>query len=87
MLKPIKECEWKPQWRVKISKVWNLRQAELNDHYTVFQDGDKQRLMGDVDRFIKSMIETEKADVKLERKHREKKYYKPEKTDFIGNDD
>jgi hypothetical protein len=42
--------------------------------------------MGDVDRFIKSMIETEKADVKLERKHREKKYYKPEKTDFIDND-
>jgi len=87
MLKPLKECEWTPKWRVKIRKVWNVRQAELNDHFTVFQDGDRARLINDMDKFIKSMIETEKTEVKIERKPREKKYYKPEKTDFIDNDD
>lgn len=75
MLKPIKECEWKPQRRVKISKVWNLRQAEINDHYTVFQDWDKERLKRDVDKFIRSMIETEKAEVKIERDPKKRKNY------------
>ena len=89
MLKPIKNCKKEPKWKVRVRKNWNLREATVDNIFLVFQDSNKERLLEEVDHYLKELWEVEKAEINIitEQKKNWRTYpKKEEKSDFIDND-
>lgn len=89
MLKPIKKCKKEPKWKVRVRKNWNLREATVDNIFLVFQDSNKERLLEEVDHYLRELGEVEKAEINIitEQKKNWRTYpKKEEKSDFIDND-
>lgn len=89
MLKPRKNCKKEPKRIVRVRKNWNLREATVDNIFLVFQDSNKERLLEEVDHYLKELGEVEKAEINIitEQKKNWRTYpKKEEKSDFIDND-
>lgn len=87
MLKPIKNCKKEPKWKVRVRKNWNLREATVDNIFLVFQDSNKERLLEEVDHYLRELGEVEKADVKILKNPKKSWRYREEKSDFIDDED
>lgn len=89
MLKLRKNCKKEPKRIVRVRKNWNLREATVDNIFLVFQDSNKERLLEEVDHYLKELGEVEKAEINIitEQKKNWRTYpKKEEKSDFIDND-
>lgn len=86
MLKPIRKCKQEPKWKVRVRKNGNLREATVDGIFMIFQEWDKQRLLEEIDDYLKKLGELEKAEISIitEQKRSWRTYpKKEEKSDFI----
>lgn len=76
MLKPIRKCKQEPKWKVRVRKNWNLREAKVDGIFVLFQEWNKQRLLEEIDDYLKKLGELEKAEINIitEQKRRRRKY-------------
>lgn len=86
MLKPRKNCKKEPKRIVRVRKNGNLREATVDNIFLVFQDSNKERLLEEVDHYLKELWEVEKADVKILKNPKKSWRYREGKSDFIDND-
>lgn len=89
MLKLRKNCKKEPKRIVRVRKNWNLREATVDNIFLVFQDSNKERLLEEVDHYLRELGEVEKAEINIitEQKKNWRTYpKKEEKSDFIDND-
>ena len=89
MLKPRKNCKKEPKRIVRARKNGNLREATVDNIFLVFQDSNKERLLEEVDQYLKELWEVEKAEINIETEQKRSwRTYpkKEEKSDFIDND-
>ena len=87
MLKPRKNCKKEPKRIVRVRKNGNLREATVDNIFLVFQDSNKERLLEEVDHYLKELGEVEKADVKILKNPKKSWRYREEKSDFIDDED
>lgn len=87
MLKPIRKCKQEPKRKVRVRKNGNLREATVDNIFLVFQDSNKERLLEEVDHYLKELWEVEKADVKILKNPKKSWRYREEKSDFIDDED
>ena len=86
MLKPRKNCKKEPKRIVRVRKNWNLREATVDGIFMIFQEWDKQRLLEEIDDYLKKLGEVEKAEISIETEQKRSwRTYpkKEEKSDFI----
>lgn len=86
MLKLRKNCKKEPKRIVRVRKNWNLREATVDNIFLVFQDSNKERLLEEVDHYLRELGEVEKAEINIitEQKKSWRTYpKKEEKSDFI----
>ena len=87
MLKPIRKCKQEPKRKVRVRKNGNLREATVDNIFLVFQDSNKERLLEEVDHYLKELWGVEKADVKILKNPKKSWRYREEKSDFIDDED
>lgn len=86
MLKPLKEIKKEPKRKVRVRKNGNLREATVDGIFMIFQEWDKQRLLEEIDDYLKKLGELERAEINIitEQKRSWRTYpKKEEKSDFI----
>jgi hypothetical protein len=90
MLKLRKNCKKDPKRIVRVRKNGNLREATVDNIFLVFQDSNKERLLEEVDHYLRELGEVEKADVKILKNPKKSWRYREvreEKSDFIDYED
>ena len=86
MLKPIRKCKQEPKRKVRVRKNGNLREATVDWIFMIFQEWNKQRLLEEIDDYLKKLGEVEKAEINIETEQKRSwRTYpkKEEKSDFI----
>ena len=90
MLKLRKNCKKEPKRIVRVRKNGNLREATVDNIFLVFQDSNKERLLEEVDHYLRELGEVEKADVRILKNPKKSWRYREvreEKSDFIDDED
>ena len=86
MLKPRKNCKKEPKRIVRVRRNGNLREATVDGIFMIFQEWNKQRLLEEIDDYLKKLGEIEKAEINIETEQKRSwRTYpkKEEKSDFI----
>lgn len=76
MLKPLWSYKGKPKRKIRVRKNWNLREARVDGIFVLFQEWNKQRLLEEIDYYLKKLWELEKAEIDIitEQKRRRRNY-------------
>ena len=76
MIIPLWSCKETPKRKIRVRKNWNLREATVDGIFVLFQEWNKQRLLEEIDYYLKKLGDLEKAEINIitEQKRRRRNY-------------